>query len=214
MITLNEEEIYYLAEYRGIEELFGIQYKEYTPIVMSALVSKDILSSKGKVHQNTVYYVETLKKYSESKEYFIIQEYLFGIQEDNLCVIFKYHEDIEEFSIYVGDLLELVRIGLQHPILAASAQKYYQEMVPDEEILEDNILNLIRTSVLHMQHFNALGNCINSISIGCKRRKYYQLDEELEFTDQEVDIDVFKWLLECLPKVKECCQKVLENSNE
>jgi hypothetical protein len=84
--SLTAEELYFLGEYKGIEEIHGISFTHTTKDTEKILINKDLLDKDGRVNKKTVWMVELIRKYQEAPDYFEIDNYIFGIYEDGFCV--------------------------------------------------------------------------------------------------------------------------------
>ncbi|WP_088839272.1 DUF5081 family protein [Listeria sp. ILCC792] len=204
---LNAQELYYLAEYKNIPSLFGIPYKEPNDYTIEKLVQKNILTKKGAVSDATVVYVELLKKYSESYKYIHIQDYIFGLAEDGLCVILKQigsREDVY-YELLVGDALLMVQTVLHHPIMKQSAQEYYDANLTQRKAFTYFTLGEF---TLVMEIFDHAYLLEEELVIGMKNKQLYFLDSDYRF-QEPTSINAFEWLVTRIPQIQSIAEQIL-----
>lgn len=205
--TLYADELYYLAEYRNISMLFGLPYEVPTPASMEGLIKKEILTSTGGLSQETVNYVELLKKYTQADRYVHIQQYIFGLFDDGLCIILKQVtiKDTIQFELLVGDALIMLQIALNHPILKYSANKYFEKITAKP--LENMALRFAFTiPTLVIEIFDGDSQLEDQLAIGLQNNQYYQLDEQNKLTTS-IDIDPFEWFVTKIPQITAIAQE-------
>ncbi|MBF2379443.1 DUF5081 family protein [Listeria welshimeri] len=207
---LNAQELYYLLEFRGIDFLFGIPCEQPNGSVFSSLSEKGILSPKGEINQMTVHYVELLKKYTESVHYIHIQQYIFGMDKDGLCVLLK--ETDNQYELLVGDALLMMQTALQHPIMRFSAAKNYEKMTGhlSVELMKKDFASSY--SSLLVECYNGQYQLESQLAIGYKEEKFYNLDKEYHLADI-TDINPFEWFIQQVPQVARTTKKIMEEIN-
>ena len=209
---LMADEMFYLGEYQEVDVIYGIPYKESTERTRINLIRKGILDDKGNVNPVTVGYVELLKKYMKSSKYIHIHQYIYGIQEDGVCVVLKKAPvSMSEFGyeLLLGDVVLLVQTALSHPIIQRSALKYYRESTYNIEVTPNNISE--DGAILLIEHFDEKFEFVDELYIGMKDDRYYKVNEKLEFLEVIEEVDSVKWLIERVPQIKECLEKIIRS---
>lgn len=208
--VLNADELYYLAEYQNISLLFGIPYEAPSSASVEGLIKKEILTSTGGLSLVTINYVEVLKKYAQADRYVHIQQYIFGLFNDGLCIILKQVpvQDTIRFELFVGDALSMLEIALSHPILKQSASIYYEKIIT--KTLDERTLPFSHSApTLVIEIFNNEYQLEAQLAIGQDNNQYYQLDERNKLTTK-IDIDPFKWFVDKVPQIVTIAQERIQ----
>lgn len=212
--TLYADELYYLAEYQDVSILFGIPYEAPSPASMEGLIKKEILTSTGGLSQVTVTYVELLKKYTQADRYVHIQQYIFALFDDGLCIILKQVtiKDTIQFELLVGDALIMLQIALNHPILKQAASQYFEAITAKP--LENMALRFsFTTPTLVIEIFNNDSQLEDQLAIGLENNQYYQLDERNKLTTS-IDIDPFEWFVSKVPQITAIAQERIKEAQK
>ncbi|MBC1502165.1 DUF5081 family protein [Listeria weihenstephanensis] len=212
--TLYADELYYLAEYQDVSILFGIPYEAPSPASMEGLIKKEILTSTGGLSQVTVNYVELIRKYTQADRYVHIQQYIFALFDDGLCIILKQVtiKDTIQFELLVGDALLMLQIALNHPILKHAANKYFEEITAKP--LENMTLRFSFTvPTLVMEIFDHAGQLEAQLAIGLENNQYYQLDEQNKLTTI-MDIDPFEWFVSKVPQITTIAEERIKEAQK
>ncbi|EOW1564428.1 DUF5081 family protein [Listeria monocytogenes] len=207
---LHADELYYLAEYQNISLLFGIPYEAPSSKSVEGLIKKEILTATGGLSLVTINYVELLKKYAQADRYVHIQQFIFGLFNDGLCIILKQVpvQDTIRFELFVGDALSMLEIALSHPILKQSASIYYEKITA--KTLDERTLYFSHTVLtLVIEIFNNEYQLEAQLAIGQDNNQYYQLDERNKLTTK-IDIDPFKWFVDKVPQIVTIAQERIQ----
>ena len=212
---LTADELFYLGEFQDIDVIYGIPYREPTEKTQSNLVKKGILDTKGNVNHLTVGYVELLKRYMKAKKYLHINQFIFGIEEDGVCIALMNrmaNKGEFDYEILLADVILLVQIALTHPIIEKSAIKHYENSETEKGIELSSTEDV--NSRLLIEHFDEEFNLVDELFIGMKKGKYYSLNEELGYEEEIAEVDSMKWLIERIPQVKGCLEKLVSIEGE
>ncbi|WP_099224753.1 hypothetical protein [Listeria costaricensis] len=208
---LTAQEIYYLLEFRDISFLFGVPFQKPDETVMASLVQKGILSPKGEICQMTVHYVELLKKYTESSRYIHIQQYLFSLSADGLCIALK--ETNDTYELLVGDSLLMLQTALSHPIMKITARPYYEQITKQSAPAALTNVFLLSSPTLLMECFDKNYQLESQLAIGYQNEQFYLLDEDYQFMEVTT-INPFEWLLTQVPQITEITKRILEGAEQ
>ena len=200
-LEMTNEELYYLADYVGIESLFGIgEVADFEEAKLS-LINKGVVGTKGEVTDTTILHVKLLEMYVNSKNYFAFQNIIFGIQETGVCVIIAYDERKKTYTLQLGDMLTLLHIVSDHPRIEKGVISYYQQQYPQREIPMTHPEE--QRSTLIMEVYDEEGECINYKYIWYEDQTYYELDENKANEKEVAEENYFAWIVNCFPTIME-----------
>ncbi|MFV0394478.1 MAG: DUF5081 family protein [Coprobacillaceae bacterium] len=207
-IEMTASELYFLAEYIDMDDIFGVLLEQEDSNTMLSLVEKRILGKKGNLTDFTIMHIKLIEKYNQSYRYFAFQNYIFGVQEDGLCIVLEHNERTDTYQIKIGDLFQLLVVATKHPRIREDVVTLLQQQFPERKT-EGNMPRE-RKSTLIMELFDNKGNSLQKKYVGYKNRKYYALDKEMYWKEEIEKENYIEWIISCFPnQIEQVVEKVV-----
>ena len=211
-LRLSAAELYYLAEYQGLDEIYGIDYLYNDLNAKIKLIEKGVLEEDGQINYLTVMMVELIKKYVEAQDYYCIEEFIFGVDEDGSCVAIQEIKNKQGslYELLFGDVVLMLQIMMNHPLIRKSA---YKHLLHTNQIKDLEPINVYE-SLLVIEHFKTGFKHVKDLRVWYKDQEYLLLDRYNGIIEKTEEIDCFKWLVDRLPQLKTYLTQLLQKMGQ